>query len=99
MHRGADQKADQAARDQQSRLAALEAPRRRHIVNDIGRIERIVAVEQREQPHDQAKTQMKSAHPRLGQLLVHIDPVICHSLPPRIWIYALCEPPLIPRLD
>jgi hypothetical protein len=64
--RSADQETDEAAGDQQSRLAGLQAPWLCDIMNDVSRIERVIAVKQGEQPHDGAEAPVKFADLCLG---------------------------------
>jgi hypothetical protein len=77
-----DQKSNQPARNQESDLGALKSPGAGHIVNDIGRFERVVAVEQGQKPHDQAKPHMEAADLCAGEFFMNIDTVICHHVAP-----------------
>ena len=45
-----EQKSDQPTRNQEAGLASLQSPGPGHIMNDIGRIERIVSIEQGQSP-------------------------------------------------
>jgi hypothetical protein len=83
--RGPEQESDQSAGDQQARLTGLQAPGVCHVVDDIGRIERVISVEQGEQSHDGAEAPVKFADLCLGEFLVKIDCFRSHGRIPPGW--------------
>ncbi len=85
--RGADEETDQPARHQEPRLAGLETPRPHYVMDDVGGIERVVAVEQGQRAHHGAQLPVERRYPRLRELLVHVDDFVSHVPSP----YCCCS--------
>src|SRR5258708_35406808 len=87
MHGRAEQEADQSARYQKARLARLEAPGSGDIVDDISGIEGVVAVEQRQQSHEGAKTPVEGARLGIRQFFMDVDRLRSHLILPDVdWL-------------
>jgi hypothetical protein len=72
VHGRADQKSDESTRDEEAGLSRLEIPWLQHVVNDVGRIEYVVAIEQSECPHSGTEPPVKSCYPRFRKFLMNI---------------------------
>jgi hypothetical protein len=69
----ADHEADQATRNEQACLARRQMPWLGHVVNDVGGVERVIAVKENHQADEQGKKAVVTADRGVGDFLADVD--------------------------